>query len=149
MDRRSQCRSSPCWLSFCVLPSPPDQRELQGQSEPDGPEGDAGVAFGVLGHPDVGGHDGDEQENETPGGGASGLGDHEAEATGDFGGAADEDQLAVGGEVVGHDAGVCAREDEVERAGGDVERAHEEAGEAHRGLIIIRQEQQQRQQQRP
>ncbi len=77
-------------------------------------------------HGQVGGKDGDQQEDQTPGGQAAGLGEEDAEAAEDLRGAADEDELAVGGEEGRHDAGVSAGENEVEGSGSDVEGSHDE-----------------------
>ena len=51
-----------------VEPGPPDERELQGETDVQRPGGDVWVAGVVCGHVDVGGHDGDEESDESPGG---------------------------------------------------------------------------------
>ena len=77
----------------------------------------------------VGGKAGDEEGHEAPGGGATGLagaglGDEDPETAGDLRGTAEEDELAVSRQIVGHDAYVGGGRSEVEAAGDDIESTH-------------------------
>ena len=107
---------------------------MQGQAGPSGPERHLWEARVVGDQGKVGGEDGDEQEDESPGGGPAGCGKEDAEAAEHLGRTAEQDELARGREVARHDAHVGGGEQEVEGAGRDVEDAHDDgAGPGGRG----------------
>jgi hypothetical protein len=68
---------------------------------------------------DVGGEDGDEEDDEGPGGEAAERGDLEAEGGGEFAEAGEVDEEGVEGDVVGHGFEEGLGVEEVEGAGGE------------------------------
>ena len=60
----------------------------------------------MLGHPEVRGEDGNEEKDDSPGGGTPRGWDEKADAAGDFCYPAYKNELAVGGEIVGQFAGL-------------------------------------------
>jgi len=83
----------------------------------------------VEDHLDVGGHDGDKEGDESPGGCGAGGREEETEAAEDLAEAAEVDQLEMPRETGGHDPDVGLRNEEVEGSGGDEEEREEDAEE--------------------
>jgi len=114
---------------------PCDEDELQGETGPEEPVGEAVGCAALQCHVDVGGEDSDEERDEAPcGEGAQWL-DEDADAAGDFGCAADPVCGDGMREPWGHDGEIGCGVDEMIRAGEEEEDAEcvaEEHGEKYK-----------------
>jgi hypothetical protein len=83
----------------------------------------------MLGHPEVCGEDCDEEKDDSPGCGAAGLREQEADAADYLCCAAEQNDLTVGGKIIRHDMHVGAGHDVVTRACCYVKYGHHYASE--------------------